>query len=33
MFWDTMHPNEKGSVVIARAMRETITGLDRAGRL
>jgi lysophospholipase L1-like esterase len=33
LFWDTMHPNEKGNAVVGRAMFETITALGRSGRL
>ena len=32
-FWDTMHPNEKGSALIARALFDRIEELKSAGRL
>jgi lysophospholipase L1-like esterase len=32
-FWDTMHPNDKGGAVIARALAERLRTLDAEGRL
>jgi lysophospholipase L1-like esterase len=32
-FWDTMHPNEKGGAVIARALNERLRKLEAEGRL